>query len=72
MDPRLNRRQEELIAIVQREGFAGVDELASHFDVAPQTIRRDLNLLADAGLRVEYDGAESGVWLARRAFLSAK
>ena len=29
-------------------------------------------LLIDAGLRVEYDGAETGVWLAERAFLSAK
>lgn len=29
-------------------------------------------LLAGAGLRIEYDGAETGVWLARRAFLSAK
>ncbi|MCW0046405.1 hypothetical protein OIU13_07645 [Brevundimonas sp. BT-123] len=27
---------------------------------------------ADVGMTVEYDGAESGVWLARRAFLSAK
>lgn len=59
MDPRLNRRQEELIAIVQREGFVGVDELASHFDVAPQTIRRDLNLLADGGLIRRYHGGVS-------------
>ena len=59
MDPRLNRRQEELVAIVQREGFVGVDELASHFDVAPQTIRRDLNLLADGGLIRRYHGGVS-------------
>jgi DeoR family transcriptional regulator, glycerol-3-phosphate regulon repressor len=59
MDPRLNRRQEELIAIVQREGFVGVDELATHFDVAPQTIRRDLNLLADGGLIRRYHGGVS-------------
>jgi DeoR family glycerol-3-phosphate regulon repressor len=59
MDIRLNRRQEELVAIVQREGFVGVDELASHFDVAPQTIRRDLNLLADGGLIRRYHGGVS-------------
>lgn len=59
MDPRLNRRQEELIALVQREGFLGVDELASHFDVAPQTIRRDLNLLEDGGLIRRYHGGVS-------------
>lgn len=29
-------------------------------------------LLVEAGLSVEGDGAETGVWLARRAFLSAK
>ncbi|MGF6496247.1 DeoR family glycerol-3-phosphate regulon repressor [Luteibacter sp. 621] len=58
-DLRLNRRQEELIAIVQREGFVAVDELATHFDVAPQTIRRDLNLLADGGLIRRYHGGVS-------------
>ena len=40
-----------------------------HASLDPKAYRA---LLADAGLRVEYDGAESGVWLARRAFLSAK
>ena len=40
-----------------------------HASLEPEAYRA---LLADAGLRVEYDGAESGVWLARRAFLSAK
>jgi DeoR family glycerol-3-phosphate regulon repressor len=59
MDLRLNPRQEQLVAIVQREGFAGVDELATHFDVTPQTIRRDLNLLADAGLIRRYHGGVS-------------
>jgi len=59
MESRLNRRQEELIAIVQREGFVGVEDLASHFDVAPQTIRRDLNFLADGGLIRRYHGGVS-------------
>ncbi|MBC1182184.1 class I SAM-dependent methyltransferase [Brevundimonas sp. WCHBH090558] len=40
-----------------------------HASLDPEAYRA---LLADAGLRVEYDGAKSGVWLARRAFLSAK
>ncbi|MET3837273.1 2-polyprenyl-3-methyl-5-hydroxy-6-metoxy-1,4-benzoquinol methylase [Brevundimonas sp. UYEF29] len=40
-----------------------------HASLDPEAYRA---LLADAGLRVEYDGAETGVWLARRAFLSAK
>ena len=40
-----------------------------HASLDPEAYRA---LLADAGLRVEYDWAETGVWLARRAFLSAK
>ncbi len=40
-----------------------------HASLDPEAYRA---LLADAGLRVEYDRAESGVWLCRRAFLSAK
>jgi SAM-dependent methyltransferase len=40
-----------------------------HASLGPEAYRA---LLADAGLRVEYDGAETGVWLAGRAFLSAK
>jgi len=27
---------------------------------------------ADVGMTVEYDGAETHIWLAQRAFLSAK
>jgi DeoR family glycerol-3-phosphate regulon repressor len=59
MDPRLNRRQEELIALVQREGFVAVDQAASHFDVTQQTIRRDLGTLCDAGLLRRYHGGVS-------------
>lgn len=59
MDPRLNRRQEELIALVQREGFVAVDRAASHFDVTQQTIRRDLGTLCDAGLLRRYHGGVS-------------
>ncbi|MFT6427042.1 MAG: hypothetical protein ACJAVC_000307 [Brevundimonas sp.] len=40
-----------------------------HASLDPEAYRA---LLSDSGLRVEYDGVESGVWLARRAFLSAK
>lgn len=40
-----------------------------HASLDPEAYRA---LLADAGLRVEDDGAKTGVWLARRAFLSAK
>ncbi|WP_241334254.1 DeoR family transcriptional regulator, partial [Burkholderia cenocepacia] len=47
-DPRLtlNARQQELLEWVQRDGFVTVDDLAAHFAVTPQTIRRDVNWLA--------------------------
>jgi len=59
MDPQLNRRQEELIALVRREGFVAVDLAAAHFDVTQQTIRRDLVTLCDAGLLRRYHGGVS-------------
>lgn len=48
-DPRLtlNARQQELLEWVQRDGFVTVDDLAAHFAVTPQTIRRDVNWLAE-------------------------
>ncbi|RDD82717.1 DeoR family transcriptional regulator [Dyella tabacisoli] len=55
----LNRRQEELVAWVRREGFLTVESLAGHFEVTPQTIRRDLGMLCDAGLLRRYHGGVS-------------
>lgn len=52
----LNPRQEELLAIVKREGYASVDALASRFDVTPQTIRRDIGQLAGLKLLRRYHG----------------
>jgi len=42
-------RKPEIIAIARREGLVTVDGLVDHFGVTPQTIRRDLTELADAG-----------------------
>jgi DeoR family glycerol-3-phosphate regulon repressor len=55
----LNRRQEQLVARVREEGFATVEDLAGHFDVTQQTIRRDLVALCDAGLLRRYHGGVS-------------
>ncbi|MFL6623902.1 MAG: DeoR/GlpR family DNA-binding transcription regulator [Sulfurifustis sp.] len=52
----LNQRQQELLAWVQREGFASVEALAGHFKVTHQTIRRDINRLADLKLIRRYHG----------------
>ena len=42
-------RKPEIIRIARREGKVTVDGLVAYFDVTPQTIRRDLTELADAG-----------------------
>jgi len=40
------QRQALILELIQRNGFASIDELVAHFQVTPQTIRRDLNHLA--------------------------
>jgi DeoR family transcriptional regulator, glycerol-3-phosphate regulon repressor len=55
----LNARQQELIEHVRRDGFVTVDDLAARFGVTPQTIRRDVNWLADANLLRRYHGGAS-------------
>ena len=42
-------RKPEILNIARREGKVTVDGLVTVFDVTPQTIRRDLSELADAG-----------------------
>ncbi|SDL70044.1 transcriptional regulator, DeoR family [Franzmannia pantelleriensis] len=43
-------RQDAIVALVKRQGYAAIEQLTSHFDVTPQTVRRDLNALAAEGL----------------------
>ncbi len=42
-------RKPEILTIARREGKVTVEGLVEHFGVTPQTIRRDLSELADAG-----------------------
>ncbi|MFT3924409.1 MAG: DeoR family transcriptional regulator [Myxococcales bacterium] len=39
-------RLEEIVELVSSRGFMSIDDLATHFDVTQQTIRRDINALA--------------------------
>jgi DeoR family glycerol-3-phosphate regulon repressor len=43
-------RQHEILLIARQSGRVTVDGLASHFDVTPQTIRKDLNELCEQRL----------------------
>ena len=51
-----NPRQLELVEEVRRLYSVSVESLADRFGVTLQTVRRDLRLLADAGLLVRFHG----------------
>lgn len=56
-EPReLSYRQSEILAMLRRTGRVGVEELATHFGVTLQTIRRDLNELSEAKALVRVHG----------------
>ena len=60
----LNIRQVEILELAKVSGRVSVDELASRFEVAAQTIRRDLSELADQGMLDRVHGGavlKSGV-----------
>ena len=57
LEPRfLNHRQSEIVAQLRQSGRVAVEDLATHFSVTLQTIRRDLNELSDAKLVVRVHG----------------
>ena len=43
-------RQQDIVERAHQQGRVNVDELADHFAVTPQTIRKDLNVLCDGGI----------------------
>ena len=50
------RRQTEILKHLQSNGRAMVDELADAFDTTPQTIRKDLNALAEVNQIIRFHG----------------
>lgn len=51
-------RHNAIVELVTERGFASIEELARHFEVTPQTIRRDINLLDEENrLRRFHGGA---------------
>ena len=49
-------RQQQTLELVKERGYISIDEIAQHFSVTPQTVRRDINQLADEGLLRRYHG----------------
>ena len=52
----MNQRQQEILNLVQQQGFVSIDTLAQNFNVTPQTIRRDINALCEQQLLTRYHG----------------
>ncbi|RJG14138.1 DeoR/GlpR family transcriptional regulator [Pseudomonas cavernicola] len=53
-------RQQNILDLARERGYVSIDELAQAFVVTPQTIRRDINQLAEQGLlRRTHGGAAS-------------
>lgn len=52
----MNQRQQEILSLVQQQGFVSIEPLAQIFHVTPQTIRRDINSLCDQQLLTRYHG----------------
>ncbi len=51
-----SRRQTEIIALLRETGRVAVEELATLFEVSPQTIRRDLNDMSEARVITRVHG----------------
>jgi DeoR family glycerol-3-phosphate regulon repressor len=54
--PDISVRQQEIIDLARARGRVAVDDLASRFDVTPQTIRKDLNELCERRLLSRIHG----------------
>nr|WP_201798350.1 DeoR/GlpR family transcriptional regulator [Photobacterium phosphoreum] len=53
-----SKRHQEIIDLVMSQGYVSTDDLVARFNVSPQTIRRDLNELADENkIRRHHGGA---------------
>jgi len=54
-------RHESIVRLVNEKGFVSIDELAQQHGVTPQTIRRDINQLAEENFVRRYHGGAAQV-----------
>ena len=52
----VDRRREEIVALVQARGYVSIEDLADNFSVTPQTVRRDINMLSEQALLRRHHG----------------
>ena len=53
---RADTRRKNLLEFLNKRGYATIEELAQQFSVTPQTMRRDINQLADSGQVQRFHG----------------
>ena len=49
-------RRKKLLKFLNNRGYATIEELAQHFQVTPQTMRKDINTLAESGHVQRFHG----------------
>lgn len=57
--PGLNLRQARIVELAKAAGYVNIEHLAASLGVTPQTVRRDINRLCDAGMLARYHGGAS-------------
>ena len=50
------QRHDAIIELVKKQGYVSTEELVEQFAVSPQTIRRDLNDLAEQKMILRHHG----------------
>ncbi len=58
----VRQRQHQMLTMIREAGFVSIQDLATHFKVTPQTVRRDINSLSEEGLVQRHHGG-AGVGL---------
>lgn len=73
------QRHDAIIERVKKQGYVSTEELVEQFDVSPQTIRRDLNDLAEQKMILRHHGGAAltsssvnASWHDRKATLAAE
>ncbi|MBA4747345.1 MAG: DeoR family transcriptional regulator [Sphingopyxis sp.] len=56
MGKAISERQKAILTIVKNQGFVSTEQLVGQFNVTPQTIRRDINILCDQSLMHRFHG----------------
>lgn len=52
----VRERHEKIYQLILKKGFVTIENLAQEFNMTPQTIRRDINMLCDEGVIIRYHG----------------